>query len=504
MPIKYVTTRTDTQSINSSEAILKGLGNDGGLYIPTEIPNVSIQELKAMVDLTYQDKAKAILGKYLNNFTIDEISYCVDKAYNNHTFTDKSITPIRIIDDKCAILELYHGPTSAFKDIALQILPHLLTTSARKNGDNRTYVILVATSGDTGKAALEGFKNVEKTKILVFYPNDGVSLVQKLQMTTQEGSNVKVVSVEGNFDDTQTEVKKLFRDKKLIAELEQSNYTFSSANSINWGRLAPQIVYYFSSYCDLVKFGAINFGDKINFTVPTGNFGNILASYYAKEMGLPINKLICASNTNDVLKDFIKTGIYNKNRNFYKTISPSMDILISSNLERLLFTLSNHDKTLITSLMRDLKEKGKYKVNSDIMAKISHVLSVESSNDKETIETIAKVYKSFNYLIDTHTAVAYNVYEKYLEESGDTTFNIVVSTASPYKFVKSIAKAILPGFEKFNEMELFKEINKATRIPVPKELSNLEFRNIKFKKNINKNLMKKILMEYLKITKDKI
>ena len=499
MSIKYITTRIGTQNIDSSQAILKGLGDDGGLYLPTEIPDISMEELKAMVNLSYQDKAKFILGKYLNDFTMDEISYCVEQAYNDQTFSNKDITPTRILDDKSAVLELYHGPTSAFKDVALQILPYLLTTSAKKNGDDRTYVILVATSGDTGKAALEGFKDVDKTKILVFYPGDGVSLVQKLQMATQEGSNVKVVSVKGNFDDTQTGVKKLFSDRKLIAELEKGNYTFSSANSINWGRLAPQIVYYFSSYCDLVKLGAINLRDEINFTVPTGNFGNILAGYYAREMGLPINRLICAANFNDVIKDFIETGIYNKNRNFYKTISPSMDILISSNLERLLSILSNNDKSLIASLMNDLKEKGKYKIGSDIMAEIGSIFSTGSSDDKETVQAINKVYKSFNYLMDTHTAVAYSVYEKYLKKFDDAAFNVIVSTASPYKFVKAVAEAILPEPEKFSELELLKEINKATGVSVPKGLSNLESRTIRFKENINKDLMKDTLKEYLKI-----
>lgn len=499
MNLNYTTTRTDNEQMTSSQAILKGLGNDGGLYLPLTIPKLSLDEIGSFIKLSYNEKAMSILGKFLTDFTESELKHCIDNAYNERTFTSPLITPLHLIDDKSAVLELYHGPTSAFKDVALQILPFLLTTSARKNGDNRTYVILVATSGDTGKAALEGFRDVPNTKILVFYPNDGVSQVQKLQMVTQLGDNVKVVAVEGNFDDTQNGVKELFNNISLNKELNENNFTFSSANSINWGRLVPQIVYYFESYAQLVNSGKIKLGDEINFTVPTGNFGNILAGYYAREMGLPIKKLICAANANDVLKDFINTGTYNRNRNFMKTLSPSMDILISSNLERLLYLLSDGDKSLITKLMSNLKNIGSYKVAPELLSKIQSIFYSDSADDLETVTTIKELFENSDYLVDTHTAVAYKVYEKYVSKTNDSTFNVIVSTASPYKFNGAVAEAIIPDYSNLDDMEQLQAIHKTTGVPIPEGLNGLEKKNIRFNDVISKEDMEIVLRDYLKL-----
>lgn len=499
MNLKYTTTRLDNSYITSSQAILKGLGDDGGLYLPLVIPKINIEELSDMLKMTYNQKALIILSKYLTDFSQEELKFCIDNAYNSSTFSSPKVTPLHILNNKCGVLELYHGPTSAFKDIALQILPYLLTASAKKNDDKRTYVILVATSGDTGKAALEGFKNVPNTKILVYYPSDGVSLIQKLQMITQLGDNVKVIAVEGNFDDTQNGVKELFSSTDLNSKLEKINHTFSSANSINWGRLVPQIVYYFDSYTQLVNSKNIKIGDKINFTVPTGNFGNILAGYFAKQMGLPINKFICATNSNDVLNDFIKTGEYNRNRTFMKTLSPSMDILISSNLERLLFLLSDGDKELIANLMLELKNKGSYKISNKILVSLQDAFYSDSANDLETLNTIKETYEKFGYLIDTHTAVAYKVYEKYLRVTNDHTFNIIVSTASPYKFNEAVAKAILPNYLELDDIEQLKAIHETTKSPIPNGLIGLDKKNIRFKDTITKDKMEETLKEYLNI-----
>ena len=497
MNLMYTTTRSDNNQVTSSQAILNGLGQDGGLYLPLSIPKISMEEINQLTSMSYNGKAQVILGKFLTDFTEAELKHCIDNAYNKNTFTSPLVTPLYILNNDSAVLELYHGPTSAFKDVALQILPYLLTTSARKNGDNRTYVILVATSGDTGKAALEGFKDVPNTKILVFYPNDGVSMVQKLQMVTQLGDNVKVVAVEGNFDDTQNGVKELFGNNDLNNQLSEKNHTFSSANSINWGRLVPQIVYYFESYGQLVNNKKIKFGDEINFTVPTGNFGNILAGYYAREMGLPIKKLICAANANDVLKDFINTGVYNRNRDFVKTLSPSMDILISSNLERLLFLLSGGDKALITELMSELKTTGTYKVSDQLLDKLQSVFYSDSADDKDTINTIREMYQNTNYLIDTHTAVAYKVYEKYVASTKDNSFNVIVSTASPYKFNGAVAEAILPNYKDLNDMEQLKAINEVSKTPIPDGLNGLDKKSIRFKEVIEKNEMEQTLKDYL-------
>lgn len=493
----YTTTRRGQEHIEGSQAILNGLGADGGLYLPEAIPHFTEEELKTLMKMDYNGKAKVILGEFLTDFTQEEIQHCVDAAYNQKSFSDPAVTPLRSLNDRCAVLELYHGPTSAFKDVALQILPHLLTTSARKNGDKRTFIILVATSGDTGKAALEGFKDVPGIKIMVFYPNDGVSLVQKLQMSTQEGSNLQVLSVEGNFDDTQNGVKALFSDVALNQLLEKNGMTFSSANSINWGRLVPQIVYYFEAYAQKIEEGSIAFGDEINFTVPTGNFGNILAGYYAKEMGLPIRRLICAANQNDVLKDFIRSGIYDRNRPFHKTHSPSMDILISSNLERLLYLISDQDKSFVSQLMDELKDHGVYTIHTDLLKKIQKTFWSDSCGDPETTDTIRQVYDEYGYLLDTHTAVAYGVYEKYVMQTEDKTPNVIVSTASPYKFNLAVGEAILQTGASDDELKLLEEIRAKSGMPIPLGLTGLDQKTIRFREVIPKDQMKGSLMDYL-------
>ena len=367
----YMSTRNTELKLKSAEAIKKGLSDDGGLFVPSEFPTVSTAEIKKMVNMNYIDRAKLVLKKFLTDFTAAEISKCVEGAYGTGFDSDKVAPVVKLADGKY-ILELWHGPTCAFKDMALQILPRFMTVAMKKTGENKKIVILVATSGDTGKAALEGFKDVDGTEIIVFYPGDGVSNIQKLQMITQEGANVFVSGIDGNFDDAQTGVKKIFTDEKFGDKLEKSGFVLSSANSINWGRLVPQIVYYISAYCDMVAAGEISIGEKINVCVPTGNFGNILAAYYAEKMGLPVAKFICASNSNNVLTDFIKTGEYDKNRPFYQSVSPSMDILVSSNLERLLFDITGNDAKKVSSMMSKLSKDGKYKLTKALHKKIEN------------------------------------------------------------------------------------------------------------------------------------
>ena len=388
--MKFCSTRNSTIDIESAEAIKNGLSADGGLYVPKDFPAVSSNEMKEMLGMSYIGRAKTILKKYLTDFTDDELDLCISEAYKSEKFGGENPTPTVKIGNSFYLCELWHGPTCAFKDMALQILPHLLKTSIKKTGEKRTVVILVATSGDTGKAALEGFKDVDGTKIIVFYPDGGVSDIQRLQMVTQEGNNVSVAAIDGNFDNAQSGVKEIFGDKEYAKELADKGYVFSSANSINWGRLVPQIVYYFSSYLDLVSSGEIVLGDKINFTVPTGNFGNILAAYYAKQMGLPIAKLICASNKNNILTDFIENGVYDRNREFYLTESPSMDILISSNLERLLYELLGNDDNAVSELMNSLKETGKYQISKEIHDKLCDNFCGGSIDDVKTKEIIRK------------------------------------------------------------------------------------------------------------------
>jgi len=438
----YESTRGGLKSISSAEAIKKGIAPDGGLFVPEERVKLSLEDIGRLVNISYQERAVEILKHYIDDYTVEEITECVNSAYTKAKFGCDEIAPVHKLNENVFVQELWHGPTCAFKDMALQILPHLLVKAVRKLGEKDEVVILVATSGDTGKAALEGFKDVDGTRIIVFFPNNGVSEVQKMQMVTQEGKNVHAISVEGNFDDAQNGVKDIFGDMELNRRMEGGGYKFSSANSINWGRLVPQIVYYFSAYADLVKNSEVTLGDKINVVVPTGNFGNILAAYYALRMGLPINKLICASNDNNVLTDFIRTGVYDRRREFKKTISPSMDILISSNLERLLYEITEHNSERINDWMGRLKNDGMYIVDADVKKKISAVFWADFTNESDTLKTIEYLYKENDYLIDTHTAVGVDVYDKYVISTGDMTKTVISSTASPFKFNESVAKAI--------------------------------------------------------------
>ncbi len=473
----YNSTQNNNKVVSSAQAIAQGISEDGGLFVPQSFPQFSLDDIKAMLNMLYQDRAKVVFSLYLTDFTQDEIADCVDKAYTKENFESDNPAPISTVEyngKELNLLELWHGPTCAFKDMALQILPHLLTKSLKKTADGTKAVILVATSGDTGKAALEGFKDVEDTQIIVFYPENGVSAMQKHQMNTQAGENVYVCAIKGNFDDAQTGVKQIFTDTDNCATLAKHGMMFSSANSINWGRLLPQIVYYVSAYCDMVNSNKIKLGDKINVVVPTGNFGNILAAYYASEMGIPVNKFICASNSNNVLTDFIKTGIYDKNREFYTTISPSMDILVSSNLERLLYKLSSNNDEVVRELMIKLKTDGVYEVTSQIKSKIQEAFYGGYSDEKTTKQTIKNLFDSQNYLCDTHTSVAISVYDEYVESTGDNTPAVIASTASPYKFSKSVLEALRGDILPENEFEMVDMLYSISDTKIPTPISELK------------------------------
>lgn len=438
----YKSTRDSSIRVESAAAIAKGISEEGGLFVPESIPSISMDELKSLAGMNYAQRAAFVFSKYLTDYTDAELRYCTESAYTTKAFDTENIAEIAHLFEGTYMLELWHGPTCAFKDMALQILPYFLTTAVKKLNMDKKVVILVATSGDTGKAALEGFKDVPGTEIMVFYPVEGVSDMQKRQMVTQEGENVTVCAVKGNFDDCQSGVKKIFTDHTVLDALEKGGMTFSSANSINWGRLVPQIVYYVSSYVSLAESGEIAYGDLLNVVVPTGNFGNILAAYYAKMMGVPLGKLICASNINKVLTDFIRTGVYNRNRQFYPTTSPSMDILISSNLERLLYLLTGEDDAQIREWFTALAEKGTYEVTDAVKAKLTEQFYGGFCDDAETKATIAELYQKYGYTCDTHTAVAVKVYEDYRKETGDTTKTLIASTASPFKFSASVLDAL--------------------------------------------------------------
>ena len=470
----YVSTRGKTDLVSSAHAITRGLAGDGGLFVPQNIPAMRMVDIKAMEHKPYTERAIDVLLQYLTDFSEDELRECVNAAYAKDKFGDNPV-PLVQVNENTGVLELWHGPTSAFKDMALQLLPHLLTRSMNKTGETNKVVILVATSGDTGKAALEGFADVEGTQIIVFYPSEGVSDIQKRQMITQTGKNVKVFGIEGNFDDAQRGVKEIFGNTAMSDELEKKGYTFSSANSINWGRLVPQIVYYFSAYVDAIKAGKISAGDAINFVVPTGNFGDILAGYYAKLMGLPIDRLLCASNSNNVLTDFINSGVYDKRRDFYKTISPSMDILISSNLERLLYNVSDGDAVRVAEYMQRLNNEGFYQVDSDDLKRIQSEFFGAWVDELETKEAISRIYSDYNYLMDTHTAVAWRALEKYRFLTSDETYTIVLSTASPYKFADSVLEALddkeQPKGEPF---ALLHKLNEETGVEIPPRMLALE------------------------------
>lgn len=452
----YFSTRGASECVSSAAAILKGLASDGGLFVPASFPQMTLTEIEALVPLSYEERAVRILRLFLTDYTEDELRGCVERAYGR-TFDDVRRAPVRTVGE-LEVLELWHGPTSAFKDMALQLLPQLMSTARVKEGERDTILILVATSGDTGKAALEGFADTEGIRIMVFYPNGGVSPVQRLQMVTQTGANVSVVAVRGNFDDAQRGVKEIFGDAAMAEELAALRTKLSSANSINWGRLVPQIVYYFSAYADLLGERSIAAGDAVNFTVPTGNFGNILAGYYAKRMGLPVGKLVCASNANNVLTDFLQTGIYDRKRDFYQTMSPSMDILVSSNLERLLYYLTE-DTAQVAAWMRELAEVGKYDASRLLLA-LRESFWAAFADDAATEEEIRAVYERTGYTLDTHTAVAYRAAEGYRRATGDTRPMVVLSTASPYKFGASVLHALgedAAGLDEFTQMTLLKE-----------------------------------------------
>ncbi len=474
--ILYKSTRGKEGTLKASEAILKGLADDGGLFVPTQIPSldVSIEDLSKM---TYQELAYEVMKLYFTDFTEEELKNCIAKAYDSK-FDTEEIAPLAEVDG-AYFLELFHGKTIAFKDMALSILPHLLTTSAKKNDVKNEIVILTATSGDTGKAALAGFADVPGTRIIVFYPNGGVSPIQEKQMVTQKGDNTYVVAIEGNFDQAQTGVKNIFGDKELAKEMDAAGFQFSSANSINIGRLIPQVAYYVYAYAKLFAEGKISKGQKINVVVPTGNFGNILAAYYAKNMGLPIDKLICASNDNKVLYDFFTTGEYDKNREFILTNSPSMDILISSNLERLIYKIAGEDAEKNSKLMSDLNTVGKYEITDEMKAELADFYG-NYATEEETAKVIKDLYDKTGYVMDTHTAVARSVYEKYTAETGDDTVTVIASTASPFKFTRSVMNAIDPKYDELGDFELVDELSRIGNIDIPaaiEEIRNAEIRH---------------------------
>lgn len=495
----YKSTRNSNVKITSAEAIVQGISADGGLFVPSEIPSITMDEIVKLGDMSYSERAAYIFSKYLTDFTEAEIRYCTDNAYSSKNFATDNIAEISHLFDGTYVLELWHGPTCAFKDMALQILPYLLTTSAKKININKKIVILVATSGDTGKAALEGFADVPGTQIMVFYPEDGVSPMQKRQMTTQDGDNVAVCAIKGNFDDCQTGVKQIFGSEEIKEKLDSNGMMFSSANSINWGRLAPQIIYYISAYATLVKDGEINAGDKINIVVPTGNFGNILAAYYAKHMGLPVNKLICASNSNKVLTDFINTGIYDRNRDFVTTISPSMDILISSNLERLLYLMCGQNDAQIREWFGALASQGRYEVSDDIKAKLKEEFSAGFCDDEATKATIKHIYDKYSYTLDTHTAVAVKVYEEYKAATGDNTKTVIASTASPYKFSASVLEAIEGKKSDLDEYAMIDRLAELSGYEIPASLAALKTKPVRFSGVITKEEQKNYVLKELSL-----
>lgn len=468
--ILYNSTRGINKPVTASEAIIRGIAEDGGLFVPETIPKLNFS-LQQLMDMDYRELAYSIMSHFLTDFSEEELRFCVNSAYDTK-FDTELIAPVEYKGD-AYFLELYHGPTLAFKDMALTILPYLLKTAAKKLSIDKEIVILTATSGDTGKAALEGFANVDGTKIVVYFPEYGVSQIQKQQMVTQEGKNTYVIGIEGNFDDAQNGVKRMFTDNALLASLDKKHLMFSSANSINIGRLIPQVVYYFHAYFEVCRKENKAPGDAINFTVPTGNFGNILAGYYAKTMGLPIKTLICASNENKVLFDFIKTGVYDRKREFIITMSPSMDILISSNLERLLYAASGNDAEVIARLMKDLSTKGEYIINDEMKKALLNFYGGFAS-ESQTAAAINKVYNTSAYLIDPHTAVAYSVYENYKNETGDTTSTVIVSTASPYKFTTDVMKSIDQKYKELTDFELIDIMAELTSGAIPEAIKGLQ------------------------------
>ncbi len=495
--MEYISTRGIAPKVSAATAIKEGIAPDGGLYVPESLPTLTLGDITVMTDMSYNERAVRILSRFLTDFTEDEIESCVNLAYTREKFDSANVAPLYELNDKAYLCELWHGPTCAFKDMALQLLPHLLTTSIRKTGEDKTVLILVATSGDTGKAALEGFKDVNGTKIMVFYPSEGVSHIQKLQMMTQAGGNVNVCGIEGNFDDAQTGVKTIFGDAEFAKKAAEKGVVLSSANSINWGRLVPQIVYYISSYCDLVKYNKIALGELVNFVVPTGNFGNILAAYYAYKMGLPVNKLICASNINNVLTEFFDTGRYNKKRTFHATMSPSMDILISSNLERLLFDISG-DSADVREFMKKLSTDGEYTIPQELSEKISGLFCADYCDEQETAAAIADIYENYSYVCDTHTAVACGVYKKYAEKTGDATKTVIASTASPYKFPHSVLTALnCENVAELGDFEALDTLAGKAMSDIPTALSKLKNADVRFDAVCKKQDMAQQVMAFI-------
>lgn len=494
MDLLYSSTRNGEEKVTASKAILKGLADDGGLFVPESIPklDVTIEELAKM---SYQETAYAVMKLFFTDFTEEELKNCINKAYDSK-FDTEEIAPL-VEADGAYYLELFHGATIAFKDMALSILPHLLTTAAKKNQVNNEIVILTATSGDTGKAALAGFADVEGTKIVVFYPKDGVSPIQKQQMVTQKGDNTYVVGINGNFDQAQTGVKKMFSDKELAKELDAAGYQFSSANSINIGRFIPQITYYVYAYAKLYANGKIAKDEKINIVVPTGNFGNILSAFYAKKMGLPVAKLICASNENKVLYDFFETGKYDKNREFILTSSPSMDILISSNLERLIYWAAGNDAKKNVEFMTALTKEGVYEITPQMQEKLKDFYGNYAS-EEETAEAIRTLYEKTGYILDTHTAVASSVYGKYKAETkDDQTTTVIASTASPFKFSRSVMDAIDPKYDTMEEFELIDELSKIGNVKIPNAIEEIRNAPVRHKATCEVDEMPKVVKEFL-------
>ncbi len=492
----YKSTRSQQNATERAAQVIKeGLAADGGLFVPESIPTITLKEIHALCKESYPVRAATILSKFLTDYTYEELLADCTEAYAQSSFVGGA-APLVGIHDNFYSLELWHGPTAAFKDMALQIMPRLLSRALVKTGEERTALILVATSGDTGKAALEGYKDIPRVKIMVFYPVDGVSHVQKLQMSTQTGNNVNVCAIRGNFDDAQNGVKEIFGDASMAERLNKNGYFFSSANSINWGRLAPQIVYYISAYCDLLANGTCKLGEEFNVCVPTGNFGNIFATYLAKRIGLPIRHLICASNSNNILTDFLRTGVYDRNRDFYLTMSPSMDILISSNLERLLYFTAGSEQTALW--MDSLKKTGRYEVTPEVLAEIQQNFTGYYADEAETAKTIAEVYKTHHYLADTHTAVAISAAEQYVKETGDTIPMVIDSTASPYKFANNVYRAVT-GEEPTSDLDSLEELSSATKTEIPYPLAGLAARTVHFKEVVDRDKMADAVLAYLDI-----
>lgn len=495
MSILYKSTRGKDDFVTASQAIIKGIAENGGLYVPKEIPKLECN-LRDLLSMNFRELAYFIVHKFFPDFQESDLKNFINKAYDNK-FDNDNITPL-VEKSEVFFLELFHGPTLAFKDVALSLLPYLLKAAAEKEGIHKKIVILTATSGDTGKAALQAFAGIKGIDIIVFYPKDGVSQIQKLQMTTQQGENTFVVAVEGNFDDAQTGVKNIFNDTALNKKLDLNNMVFSSANSINIGRLVPQIVYYFYSYLTLMKTGRIKENEKINFVVPTGNFGNILAGYYAKKMGLPVNKLICASNENNVLTDFLNTGIYDKNRPFKVTSSPSMDILISSNLERFIYELSHGNEDAVAKLMEQLKTQGSYKISHD-MSKNMMDFYGGFATEEQTFSSIKELFNNEGYAIDTHTAVAYQVYKQYKDKTGDAAKTVILSTASPFKFTKNVCDAIGIYEDGMDDFQCADRLSSTAGIEIPEQVKNLKNNKILHNRVCTKYQMKETVEKILEV-----